>query len=253
MIIRRSSPFADADLGNLSLFWNDEHCKHVLLAGSADRGYVNFLRQFSAGHNRLTLVESVPFPSAFRRLAARFQVKKFDGLFRDADLVTSATVPQTTANSYAAAMALPPETVGPGQSSAISPPAGASTVSNLQSSTQRRMKFNRDGKRIDDMLPRWDNDIVKALEHKGLCCRFFLTYCGDPGCMYSHEGHLSVEERRALTRVARFQPCPNGTGCDDRNCLAGHHCIYDGHCDFRRMCRYGPEMHNVDKRVTQVT
>ena len=252
MIVRRLSSFADANLENLSLFWNNEHCKHVLLAGSADRGYVNFLRQFSAGHSRLTLVESVPFPSAFRGLAVRFQVKKFDGLFRDTHLDTSSAIPQAASTSYAAAMALPPGTVGPGQSSAISSPAGAGTASNLQSSTQRKMKFNRDGKRIDNMLLKCDNDKVKALEHKGLCYRFFLTYCGDPGCMYSHEGHLSVEERLALTRVARFQPCPNGTGCDDRNCLAGHHCIYDGRCNYPGTCRYGPEMHNVDRMVTQV-
>ena len=252
-LIPRPPPFADADLENLSLFWDNEHCKHVLLAGSADRGYVNFLRQFTAGHSRLTLVESIPFPLAFRRLATRFQVKKFDGLFRDANLDTSPAVPQATITSYATATALSPGILGRQQSSAASSPPGASTGSNVQSNTQRKIKFNRGGKRIDDMLPKWDNDIVRALEHKGLCCRFFLTYCDDSSrCMYSHEGRLSAEERRALFRVARLQPCPYGTGCDDRNCLAGHQCIYDGRCDHGPMCRYGAEMHDVDRRVTRV-
>jgi hypothetical protein len=41
----------------------DEHCRHVLLAGSADAGYVNFLRSYRAEDKhtaKLTLVESVP-------------------------------------------------------------------------------------------------------------------------------------------------------------------------------------------------
>lgn len=68
----------------------------MLLAGSADAGYVTFLRQYceeSGLAARLTLIESVPFPSSFRQLSAKFHNTKFETIFRDSKLVVEQRSP----------------------------------------------------------------------------------------------------------------------------------------------------------------
>ena len=250
---------ADSGIENLSLYWFNEHCKHMMLAGSADRGYVSFLRQFSAasdGASRLTLVEAVPFPPAFRIVAARFQTKKFKELFRNTKftVVDGQTKPQPTAarSSYATATALAPETMSPQRARQTSVTIARPTSTPLGVSTQRMIKYNRYGQRVDEPLPRWDKELVEELRFMGLCNRYFLTRCSDSQCRDSHEGQLTPEKRHALMRVARLSVCSNGTRCEDRDCVAGHHCIHDGRCIFGSACKYRPEMHDVDKVVVRI-
>ncbi|KAK0302062.1 hypothetical protein LTR01_008986 [Friedmanniomyces endolithicus] len=76
---------------NLALYWADGQCKQILLAGSADRGYVGPLRTYRAEvklTTKLVLVESVPFPRDFKELADWFHTTSFKDVFRGSKLAT---------------------------------------------------------------------------------------------------------------------------------------------------------------------
>lgn len=250
---------------NLALFWSNDHCKHITLAGSADRGYVSFLRQYCTtdeGPVRLTLIESVPFPPAFEQLAARFQTTKFRDVFRDTKITPEECLPppkldmplatRTTngRSSYATASALStPVAIAPPKIS--NAPSIDMRPSQPKGPKQRKMYFNKRGERIDESLPKFDMALVNEMSGLKLCNRHFLTKCDDSYCPYEHEGELSGEEKRALARVARFSKCANGLECDDRDCVAAHQCTFDTRCVYKGDCKYGPEMHNVDKTVAE--
>ena len=116
----------------------------------------------------------------------------------------------------------------------------------------RKIQLNRYRQRVDEQLRPWDDLLVKQLKQRMLCARHFLTGCEELNCSKSHDGSITDEEKRALMRIARGEPCGRGTSCYDRGCISGHHCVYDGRCTFGSSCRYGPEMHGIDKEVSVV-
>lgn len=81
---------------NFKRFWLNQNCRHILLSGSADRGYVSFLREFSDRASRFTLVESIRFERVFEKLATQFGIRtcRFDGLFSN----TKLNSPERTGN-----------------------------------------------------------------------------------------------------------------------------------------------------------
>ncbi|GIZ43094.1 hypothetical protein CKM354_000633500 [Cercospora kikuchii] len=237
---------------NLNLYWMNEHCKHVLLAGSADRSYVSFLRQFCEEEKlktKLTLVKSVPFPPDFEHLATWFHNTSFKNVFRKTKLVSTVPGSGTPSLSTYANTAALINPVERRHSAAISAP-NLSAVSS--SSLTRKIQFNRHGQRIDEKLHPWNDVIARQLRQMSLCPRHFLTQCNEHNCPQSHDGALDEEQKRALMRIARDNPCGKGTHCSDRGCVSAHHCLYDGRCDYGFSCKYGPEMHEVDKTISVV-
>lgn len=227
-----------------------------MLAGSADQGYVNFLRQFSDGDRtraRLTLIETVPFPTSFRQLALEFQFTTFPDMFRNTKIVIpsrSVQAPATGPMSYAGATA---QSGASSSAPRMSPVMGRTTPHRVTSQVmtgQRSMRFNKNDQRLDDPLPLCDKDLVEDLRRQHHCRRFFLTRCAMTWCSFSHDGELSVEQKRALTRLAKEIPCINGPRCEDGNCVAAHECVYRAKCN-REKCRYGPDMHDVNQIVTR--
>lgn len=101
--------------------------------------------------------------------------------------------------------------------------------------------------------------MVHELGQRKLCGRYFLTRCTGSGLEcpkgLSHDGELSAAQKNALMRFLRMFRCKNGTGCDDVDCVAGHQCPYDGRCDFAEgdRCRFGPDMHGVDRTTVAVS
>jgi hypothetical protein len=72
------------------LFLSDYHCRQILFGCSHDNGYARLLEQFvddQAAKTRVTLMEGVPFEKEL--VVLPFQMKKFDGIFKDAKLVTT--------------------------------------------------------------------------------------------------------------------------------------------------------------------
>lgn len=228
-----------------------------MLAGSADQGYVNFLRQFpdvDPNRARLTLIETVPFPASFRQLASRYQVTTFPDMFRNSKIVIPSRPAQaaaTSAMSYAGATA---QSSTSSSTPRLSPVMGRSAPSRATpqwATKQRSMHFNRNGQRLDDQLPLCDKTLVESLRRQHHCRRFFLTQCTRFRCSFSHDGELSSEQIRALTKLAKEKPCLNGPRCEDPNCVAAHECVYRGRCDWEDECRYGPDMHNIDHSVAR--
>ncbi|KAK1809407.1 hypothetical protein LTR12_016237 [Friedmanniomyces endolithicus] len=77
---------------NITLFAQNEQCKHILLAGSADNGYIGFLRPFALSgvkERRLSLIETIPFPAAFQSVANQFTVVKLPQIFRNTKIKVS--------------------------------------------------------------------------------------------------------------------------------------------------------------------
>lgn len=245
---------ADTTAENFSFHWPCVSCKHIMLAGSADQGYVNFLRRFSdidQSKARLTLIESVPFPASFRQLAFRFSVTSLAGLFRNTKVVVPSRAVQSSAMSYAGATAHTSASSSTPQSSSSIAPNRQTSAMRLSTAGQRNIRFNRRGQRLDDPLPQCDKSVLELLRKQHLCRRFFLTQCSRPGCAFSHDGELSSEHKRALTRLAKETPCSNGSMCDDKDCVAAHECVYRDRCNWRSECRYGEDMHNVDRVVAR--
>ncbi|KAM0717569.1 hypothetical protein Q7P37_007421 [Cladosporium fusiforme] len=246
--------FADSMAANINMHRSCASCKHIMVAGSADQGYVNFLRQFSdvdQSRSRLALIESIPFPASFRQLAVRFPVNTLPDVFRTTKIVVPNRLrqaPASTAVSYAGAATRSGASSNALRLSPVTVPNGQSRTMTPSLASRRSMRFNRHGQRLDDPLPKFDKHLVEALRQRRLCRRFFLTQCTIPGCIFSHEGELSNAQKRALTRIAKETPCSNGTRCEDRDCVAAHECVYRDKCDWGD-CRYGPDMHDVDRTV----
>lgn len=234
---------------NLKHYHDMANCKYIMLAGSGDRGYVGFLRQFSAGSSDIGLIESVPFEPAFRSIAAHFRVERFPEIFRASKLDVA-----TASTSYAAttsAAGTSPTAVGP--STTLSPPSA--TTHRSAEGSRRFLMFNKRGERLDGSLLFVNKMIVYKVKDSILrqnpCLRYHLTRCEDrETCNHSHHQSYSTEEVKALSRLARLTPCDNGKHCDDANCVAGHHCVYDGKCEWDD-CRFSPEMHGIDKLVAE--
>jgi hypothetical protein len=199
---------------------------------------VTALRPFTTGSDaakKLELVEAVPFPLDFKDLAMRFHLVSFPGLFRDtSNLEPTRGLSAPDRATYAAAAS---------SSLGVGSRAGSET---------RTIKYNRAGQRLDELSLPWDQNLVKRLERQDLCLRYFLSRCADSPCDKSRQGELNENKIRALKRVARLTVCRNGSSCEHSNCVVGHSCAYDGYCGFGLKCKFGPEMHGVNK-VPHVT
>ena len=186
----------------------------MLLAGSADAGYVTFLRQYceeSGLAARLTLIESVPFPSSFRQLSAKFHNTKFEAIFRDSKLVVEQRSPHnpnrptyalTVAGLANAGVQSPPYPDPATLNSAIPDPR-SSQMAHLNRVWLRPMQFNAQGHRVDEPLPSWDKQVEMELKQRNLCPKHFLTECHETWCSKAHDGSIDDKEKAALIRIAQ--------------------------------------------------
>lgn len=249
----------------LDLFWQNSACRHILLAGSADGGYVNHLRQFSgvgAGGSKLTLIESIPFPASFRELAYRFNVIEFTNIFRPEKIVIKSQVPATQAPW---AVRTPTEvrgqtwsnmTISNDTSSSSNVRVGLCNVRPSQSSSigqKRTVWLNANDQRIDAPLEQWDHSMEKEIEQRTICQRFVFGACNHTAakCRYNHVTDLSAKEKLVLARIARKTKCSTGMYCYDPGCPFGHQCYYGSDCYYKKSgsCRFDePDMHAFDSR-----
>ncbi len=141
---------------NIMLFAQNEQCMHILLAGSADNGYTGFLRPFALSgteERRLSLIETIPFPAAFKEVANQFTVVKFPQIFRTNKIkIGESEVSQ-----------IPPwRRTHPAVTlqSNNSKEGLHSSVNVTASPIQPKMYFNRAGQRLDVDLPHCDPETV---------------------------------------------------------------------------------------------
>ncbi|KAF1815550.1 hypothetical protein P152DRAFT_479469 [Eremomyces bilateralis CBS 781.70] len=123
---------------------------------------------------------------------------------------------------------------------------------------------NRKGQRIDVPVVPYDKDLVNKIKALKLCNIWFLRgdcpYYAD--CTHQHQYEPSRSEMDALRICARMAPCQWGSLCDEMKCIYGHVCPApkakshaDGShgktCIFGSECRFGPEMHDIDKNIVR--
>lgn len=80
----------------LQVLFGHRHCQHTVLVGSADSSYTGFLRQYKTEDvlcGCVTLVEAVPSPGEFYKLASPFLHKNKDSLFKEKPQEHSANSP----------------------------------------------------------------------------------------------------------------------------------------------------------------
>lgn len=107
---------------------------------------------------------------------------------------------------------------------------------------------NAKGQRVDERLDHSavDYDRVK---HLSLC--YFHHILGEcraaSRCDHEH-GELTHGKREALRAAARRMPCGQGSACDNRLCIYGHHCGETGEHDLEN-CRFPKSLHGLDQKV----
>ena len=245
---------------NLKLFVNNQHCKHIVLAGSQDSGYVGDLRKYVSGrtfNGRISLIETVPFPPHFQALVTQSQleVRHLPQIFRSDkfDVARSAMKvrrsPPVTYAARANPAAVP--AVGNTPTSPMDLVMYPERQSGEATSLGPKIYLNSQGQRLDERLLPSDRATAERLKALKLCNRHFLTRCtyGNE-CRNEHNyPPLSEVEKAALKRIARSAPCPRGSYCDDRDCVLAHSCSYGDRCE------YGPERclfpHVADKMIAR--
>jgi hypothetical protein len=178
----------------MRLFHSNVHCKHIVLACSADNSYAGFLRQYiptDPRDSKVTLIESVPFASQIRDVAARFDVTKCRSVFRDTKIEKPEPAPlpirrvpsfednrPASTGSYASSL----RTNAPSEPMSIAPPSVPRNASNAsRAPVTKEIFINQYGERVDNPLQiRADFNIVSDLKTKKLCNKYFLGVSFSP-------------------------------------------------------------------------
>lgn len=133
------------------------------------------------------------------------------------------------------------------------PSLGTEIIANISpADTQKALQKivrNRSGQRIDPPIVYSQKVRESLARRKPRMCNVHHLRGECPfgvRCEYNHDP-LSEEERCALRRLAREQPCRMGNGCDDAACFAGHHCPRSKGCPDS--CRFRAKMHVQGKEL----
>lgn len=206
---------------------------------------------------RITLVRGARFASELQNLHDKFRVTSFDDVFCRGTLPNfEPRVPLRKTSStildqgYAAVAAR-----GTRSTTSLSTMQGSHTSSAMVNKNGKRLiERNAQGYRLDQKL-QYSLDDCKNLKSQKLCNAFHILgkcpYGGDGSCNYRHGKRLPAEKISALRHIARGSPCPDGVWCAEPDCILGHRCVRDGHCD-RSVCWFRDEMHDTDTRVATV-
>jgi hypothetical protein len=223
------------------------HCRRVFFGASADNGYARLLgpyAQDSVHKQRICLIEGPPFERELADLAPKFETATFD-VFRKSQQLpnTNRRVSSASSSNYASAAR---KTPSPSTHGAV-----LSTPTSSQERSPVKILRNCKGERLDSKLS-YDQRILNSLRVRKLCnsyallgkCPFELS---SGSCIHDHSQDLSEREKNALRAIARFSPCPAGSGCNDGQCLLGHVCTKSKCTGLG--CRFPEELHNINSVV----
>ena len=198
----------------------------------------------------------LPLAQEMAPLAKMFRTMSGSDLFRDSKIVARKTstaindssIPQTsswaaTANTPASLVASNGPTVSANKTIDITPLKSPAT----DKYDPKFIARNSRGQRVD--LPiKYSLPLIAGLKSRKLCNNYHLAgYCAfDDECKHDHR-KLDDKSLMTLRHIARSNPCRYGLWCEDEDCYSGHRCTH-GDCDGR-ICRFTPEMHDVDTVV----
>ena len=244
-----------------------------MLGASADNSYTGFLRRFTKAdgkNDRLILLESVPFPSAFKALSDRFKTTTLDEIFTkdktDLHFTKNGRSSSQSQRRPSSAQAVTRPKVPQPNTKALRNRSNGPKRANLSTEENRdqcvradlslpgvpaAIFFNKDGIRLDPYIS-FGRDKLKAMQDRKLCNKHFLLTCQvhESSCPHSHmvPTELSNEELQLLKAVARRSACTT-TACIDPYCISGHRCPYNVRGRDRNACHFPPEMHGIDSMI----
>ncbi|KAK5102648.1 hypothetical protein LTS08_003448 [Lithohypha guttulata] len=216
------------------LFHRNIHCKQICLAGSGDNSYAQILRPYApnAGKSEtITLIEALPFARELRQLSDRFEVGRFNEIFRDDKIITRKVSFHEDVNRT------------------------MSQEEHKTSSKAKRILVNAHGQRLDEPIKTLDKDLAYKLKQLKLCNRHYLSKDCSYGnsCTHSHKRPLAPIEVDNLRHVARSTACEYGLDCMNPDCCNGHRCQYARRCTnwMNGTCWFSDDMHTVDVSDTK--
>lgn len=231
-----------------------------MFGGSADNSYAGFLSPFSLPNSindRITLVEGPPFPYDLRKVAQGFRHTAFRGIFRTTKIQAIPNGVQFVGSKRPATEVLTShrERQAPQATSTVATPPKQQSIQQPQRAQPTVFKpppyiyQNQYGQRLDVPLD-YDKDYLKELYTKNtrLCNNYYLKgHCpfGDK-CEWDHSQHLTQRQLDTFRHKARSSSCRNPF-CQDPACCLGHMCPRGASCDIS-VCKFLPEMHNIDCR-----
>ncbi|EXJ92477.1 hypothetical protein A1O3_01028 [Capronia epimyces CBS 606.96] len=252
---------ADSKLkANFELYYRNHHCQHIMFGGSADNSYAGFLSPLSLPNSindRITLLEGPPFPYDLRKVAQGFRQTAFRGIFRTVKIQTIPNGVPLVGSKRPATDVLTSMRERPtpqAKSAVITPPKPQLGQQPQQPPTSvftppSYIYQNQYGQRLDVPL-NIDKEYMKELYSKNtrLCNNYYLKgHCpfGDK-CEWDHSQHLTQRQLDTFRHKARTSSCRNPF-CQDPACCLGHMCPRGASCDIS-LCKFLPEMHNIDCR-----
>ncbi|KAI0137117.1 hypothetical protein BJ170DRAFT_44433 [Xylariales sp. AK1849] len=225
------------------------NCKQILLGVSHDAGYAPFLDQVlhdDSTRRRVTILEG--YPTVKEIIATGVSVLAFDDIFRVEKLVdrTTSFAPSAPAGiSYATITqkaSPPPQITLP-----LAPKTAGAPIRVTVKPVQP--PWNPGPRGLDPPIP--INQVVldqikKRKDNDKLCNNHYLRGPCAKGdsCCFEHDYKPNSDEIRAISFLARLNPCTNGQECDVDNCIYGHHCpsVVNGIC-MHPYCKFHANEH----------
>ncbi|KAK8086746.1 hypothetical protein PG994_001720 [Apiospora phragmitis] len=253
--------------------WNlrNFNCKQILLGVSHDAGYAPFLDEIlrdDSTRKRITILEG--FPTVREIIATGANVVNFDDLFRTDKLVdrtspvmyspgsVASTPLQSISYATVTQKASPPPTITlPLAPKAANTQAGRPTSVTVKS-VPAQPPWNPGPRGIDPPL-NIDQTVLdrikKRKDNDKLCNNHYLRGPCAKGdqCCFEHDYKPNGEELKAISHLARLNPCTNGQDCEVENCIYGHHCpsVVNGIC-VHPFCKFHPHEHPPGTKLKTV-
>lgn len=253
---------AKRNKGVLEHFKDNPCCKHIVLGGCHDNGYVcdlDIIKSEGSLQDRITLLKSFQTGRQYGDLP--FNSIQLPLLFRTQAF--SASVPLHVAHS-------PPGntsregtgSTGPGLSyaaragSSDGPSVEPAPPSPTNSANRRVILVNAAGQRLDGFLKKPPQSAIthyygkkRELEatgnKRGPCNLHYIgggCHMSASVCQFWHDG-FDKTDISVMRWVMRSHSCDDGLRCRSVWCFYGHAC--SGGC--RPTCKFGLEMHDVDR------
>ncbi|ORY55099.1 uncharacterized protein BCR38DRAFT_415059 [Pseudomassariella vexata] len=213
--------------------WNlrNYNCKQILLGVSHDAGYAPFLDEVlrdDSTRRRVTILEG--YPTVREIISTGVGVLNFDSIFRN-DKLISRTPPPAYSTPHSASYATVTQKASP-PPTIILPLAPKATTPTVRAASKvapvQQPPWTPGPRGLDPPIPINQSvldQIKKRKENDKLCNNHYLRGPCAKGdsCCFEHDYKPNADELKAISFLARLNPCTNGQDCEVDNCIYGHH------------------------------
>ncbi|KAF2722286.1 hypothetical protein K431DRAFT_283985 [Polychaeton citri CBS 116435] len=253
---------------NFELFWDNVHCKSIVLGGSGDKGYTRFLREYTQteeDRQRITLLEARPHARNMSDIAAGLLQIQAPELFRQNDFrddprrisssgSNTSQSPPASSSSYAGVVSTvagaDQQVDTPSKEQVSTTAKEGFTATNATSPTAVTLSFDRHGQRIDLPL-KYDKALRDQFMKRNprFCFDYHLSQCTRASCVFAHgQKMVSTTALDTLRSMARSLQCFD-PDCRRPDCYYGHRRPHGGHSFKGKACGFRTEMQGVNTTI----